>query len=446
MPAEAAELVSRLRRHLADAPVDAAPGYTLWNGYEPESPAASVECRSAEDVATAVRIAGDHGTSVTVRAGGHAVHGGGRQRNHLVVDLRRMNDVSIRDGGESVVIGGGTKAAGLLDALPDGVAAVTGTVRSIGMVGLSTGGGYGLLNGRYGLACDSIRSAELVLADGTRAIASPEQDAELLWALRGGGTGFGVVTALKLQTHALPSVLRVLVAVPLESAVEALLAIQDIVLAEPEQAGIIPILTGGPDGTVGLLASALWHGESTVGDRALAPLTSVAGATVLEHKRIAYRASLDPDELWPRDRLWFGNTATVSRIDEPVAERVVEAARHMPVGEGSAIFLHDLHGAPTRVEPDASAFPLRSAHFVCAIVGSWKAEEPAQEQARKAWVDESLAALEPFSIPGGYVNFLPPEPSTRVRQFYGSAASRLLATRKRVDPHELFSAVIGRFR
>jgi FAD/FMN-containing dehydrogenase len=180
----------------------------LFNGRLEPGGLALANCKNEADVQAVVRLAADTGIPLAVLAGGHDTWARAFADDNLILDLRQLSQVHTDPTASEVTIGGGVLTRNLLAALPDDTVTVTGSCLSVGMTGLALGGGYGTLTPRFGLAADCIRRARVVLADGSIAIASEKEDADLLWALQGGGSGFGVVTSLTLAVHRLPKVLK----------------------------------------------------------------------------------------------------------------------------------------------------------------------------------------------------------------------------------------------
>ena len=189
----------------------------------------------------------------------------------------------------------------------------------------------------------------------------------------------------------------------------------------------------------------VWSGEPARGEQWLRRLASCEGAQIVRQGLVPYRETLDPPDLWPWGKRWDSETQNLERLDASTVEALVEAAERMPL-PGTMLFLHDFHGAPARVAPGATAFPLRENHFVAGIISSWGPGQEREADVRRAWIRETAARLAPMAHPGGYVNFLPPDQGERVRLFYGAAAERLRRIKKRLDPEDVFQASTGRFQ
>ena len=207
----------------------------IWAKPVGRTPRAVVHCRNADDVQSAVRAARDCDLPLSVRGGGHD-WAGRALCDGIVLDLRAMRDVRVSSDHRSAWIGGGVRAADVLAVTdPLGVAAVAGSVGSVGMAGFTLGGGYGALIGRFGLALDNLVAAEVVLADGRIVVAAHDQEEELLWALRGGGGNFGVVTAMHHRLHALPGVCTGMLVYPFREAGAVLRRCADVAASAPAE-------------------------------------------------------------------------------------------------------------------------------------------------------------------------------------------------------------------
>jgi len=263
---------------------------TTWVKSVGPKPRAVAHCRTAQDVQSAIRAARDCDLPLSVRGGGHdwagrALCGG------IVIDLTAMNDVTLSPDYRAARISGGARASDVLAVTdPRGLAVVTGSCSSVGMTGLTLGGGYGSLTGCFGLALDNLLGAEVVLADGRIVTASPNNEQELFWALRGGGGNFGVVTSMQHRAHYLPSVYSGMLLFPFAEARAVLEGCADIMATAPEELAIQLGLVGGPDGVPLAMVVPTWCGPPAQGEARLAPflglgtpVMSTLVATVLRH-------------------------------------------------------------------------------------------------------------------------------------------------------------------
>ncbi len=195
--------------------IDYAQARQIWNGAVTAQPALIATCETRGDVRAAVRAARVHGLPLSVRGGGHDWAGRALRDQGLVVDLSAMRHVEVDPEASVATLAGGATVRGIIAAAtPYGLVAVTGNCGSVGMAGLTLGGGYGLLTPRFGLALDNLLSAEIVLADGRCITADAHEHPELFWALRGGGGNFGVVTSLRIRLHPVGTLLGGLILFP----------------------------------------------------------------------------------------------------------------------------------------------------------------------------------------------------------------------------------------
>lgn len=192
-----------------------------------------------------------------------------------------------------------------------------------------------------------------------------------------------------------------------------------------------------------LLVACVWHGSEAEGRDTLRRLSGLPGAQLMSATLSPYRDTLGTGEAWPWGKVWRGSTRTLRRLTGEVADRLVDGAATMP-RPGSVLFLHDLHGYGARVAPEETAFATRGDHYVAAVAGWSEPGDHAGDAAVRDWAARVSERLAPFAEPGGYVNFLGPDESERVRLSYGATAGRLTAIKRRVDPHDLLRAATGR--
>ena len=446
-----ASLRAALRQTLSgsvqlDAEANRRLGAALWNADVAPDVLALVTCGSAADVQQAVRIASDHGAPISTLGGGHDWAGRAAGRGGITLDLRQLNTVAVSSDRSAVTIGGGALIDRVLNGIPDDLAIVTGTISTVGVTGLTLGGGYGKLNSRFGLALDTVMRAEVVLADGSMVVASERDDAELFWALRGGGGNFGVVTSMTLVTHQLPRVLTGMIFVPLSSAKASLIHLQAILDDSGDELSVFSALMTGPAGDRGLILGPMWTGEEGAGERALKTLSGLQGAQTLAQGWSTYRATYDKkfEERWPKGRGYRMDAHNIHRLDDTTAEALVDCARAFR-SNADCVVLHDFHGACARVAPEATAFPVRSEHFNAEVVTHWSMDRPRDSEAGLQWIEAVKVKLAPLAMRGGYPNILGPNESSRARTFYGGAAQRLSDIKRRYDPSDLFRSNTGHF-
>ncbi len=424
----------------ADDGFDAA--LRVWNAGVTRRAVAVARCRSVAEVRAAVLAAREVQLPLSVRGGGHDWAGRAVRDGGVVLDLSGLRDVSVDAADSSVTVGGGALVGDVTGALREhGLAVPTGTVRSVGMAGLTLAGGYGPLCGRYGLALDNLVRAELVLADGTTVTASADEEPELFWAVRGGGGNFGVVTALTYRAHELPTVLAGMILYPLAQARQVLRGYRELVATAPDELTVMAGFLPTPDGPV-VFVCPLWSGaEPATGERLLDGLGRLGDPVLRQVGASAYHDALGMfDGAMVAGNHYRLGTRWLADMSEGAAEVLLDAAQRSG-SPYSALSTHHFHGAATRVGPGDTAFWPRTDHILVEVVAAWapgSAPEP-----HHAWVDRTVAGLEPLALPGGYPNLLGPEEADRIPASYGDNYGRLLAAKRRYDPDAVFSAVPG---
>ena len=396
-------------------------------------PAAIARCVDAEDVAAALAFAQSEGLEIAVRGGGHNPAGHCAVDDGLVIDLSRMREVEV-DPEAGIARSGGGATWLDFDAATQQHGMVTpgGVVGSTGVTGLALGGGIGHLTAQYALTCDNLIAAELVTAAGEKVSASDEENPELLWGLRGGGGNFGVVTQATFRLHPLERVVGGRLQYAGEEAVrEALRRFRDIATDGPRDLSIQAQLTADESLTPQLDVVPCYTGSDREPDlgvlRSFAGLVNdtVRGQTFLDQQRI-FEPGYGVDRNYWKGH--FVRELTDGLIDELVAR--IGALSHPPGG----ILFESLHGAPKDVDPDSAALGYRDAAFNISVMASW--EDPGLDDEYIAWDRETAAAIEPWSVSGGYANYMQAdEPLDRVRAAYGPENfARLQALKSRYDP------------
>jgi len=412
----------------------------VWNAAVRHRPAIIACCAGPADVQAAITVAVEHGLPLSVKAGGHDWAGRSLRHEGLVIDLSQMREVTVDPLARTATIEGGVTIGDLVRACrPYGLLPVTGTVRTVGMSGLTLAGGYGPLAGRCGLALDNLLAAEVVLADGRRVVADPETHPDLFWALRGGGGNFGVVTHLKYRLHPIERVVAGLAVFPMRDARAVLRGYRELLDSSPDELTLQMGVLATPAGP-GLFPFPTWSGARTAGEELLGrlarlgtPLSSQIGLTEYED----LLATLDV--FGGRGRHWALRTRSLSRLTDE-AEAVLLEAGNALTSQVSAISVHHFHGAAARVPVEDTAFGLREKHLMVELIAGWEPSANDDGARHRSWADHAAEALEPHALPGGYPNLLGPEEQSRAFQSYGPNLPRLLALKRRFDPDNLFAS------
>jgi FAD/FMN-containing dehydrogenase len=402
-------------------------------------PAAIARCVDADDVAAALAFGQSEGLEIAVRGGGHNPAGHCAVDDGLVIDLSRMREVEVDPNARIARSGGGSTWLDFDAATQQhGLVTPGGVVGSTGVTGLALGGGIGHLTAQHGLTCDNLIAAKLVTPAGERVSASPEENPELLWGLRGGGGNFGVVTSAIFRLHPLERVVGGQLEYSGEEPVrEALRRFRDVATDGPEDLSIQAQLTTDESVTPELDVVPCYTGsDGEPGD--LSVLRSFAGLVndgVREQTFLDQQRIFDPG--YGVDRNYWKGHFVRELTDELIDELVSRmGALGRPPG---GILFESLHGAPKDVAPESAALGYRDAAFNISVMASW--EDPALDDEYIAWDRETAAAIEPWSVSGGYANYMQAdEPIERVRAAYGPESfDRLRALKSRYDPENVLN-------
>jgi FAD/FMN-containing dehydrogenase len=418
----------------------------VYNGMIDRRPALIARCAGVADVITAVSFAREHHLLVAVRGGGHNAAGLGVCDGGLVIDLSRMKGVRVDPGARTVRVEGGctwgdvdhaTHAFGM--ATPNGIFSTTG------VGGLTLGGGLGHLTRRFGLAIDNLLAADMVLADGRFVIASAEANADLFWAIRGGGGNFGVVTSFLFRLHPLHTVYAGPTLWHLDRATEAMQWYRDFLPHAPEELnGFFAFMTVPPApifpehlhnqpmcGVVWCYTGPLEQTEAT-----FKPIRSFAPPALdmvgpMPHPVL--QSMFDP--LYPPGLQMYWKADFVNELsDEAIALHVQHGSR-LPTML-SAMHLYPIDGAAHRVGKDETAWSYREARWAEVMVGV--DPDPVNRERITAWAREYWEAVHPYSAGGAYTNFMMDEGQERIKAAYRGNYDRLVAVKNRYDPTNLF--------
>jgi FAD/FMN-containing dehydrogenase len=406
-------------------------------------PTAIVRAASTGDVATTIRFAADSGLPLAVRSGGHSVAGHGTIEDGIVLDLRELRGIEIDPGSRTAWAGSGattgeyTEAAGV-----HGLATGFGDAGTVGLGGITLGGGVGFLSRKHGLTIDSLLAAELVSADGELRLVDESNDPELFWALRGGGGNFGVVTRLRFRLHELaeftggmlllpatPEVIAGAVAVAQEAPRE-LSAIFNVMPAPP-----MPMIPAEHHGKLIVMALLAYAGPEAEATRAIAPLRELAEPLHDAVTAQPYAAMFPPeDEDAPHPSAAL-STVYADELGDATAETIIARLEQLPHGMG-VVQLRALGGAIADVPAEATAYAHRDRGLMLSSAALYM--EPEGQASSQEWAEGSAAMLR-SGAPAAYVNFLADEGPERVREAYpGRTWERLTAVKARVDPGNLF--------
>jgi FAD/FMN-containing dehydrogenase len=418
----------------------------LFNAMIDKKPALIARCSDVKDVITCVNFARDHGLTVSVRGGGHNGAGLALVDDGLVVDLSELQTITVdRQAGTVRVAGGAiwrevdqaTHAYGL--AVPSGI------IASTGVAGLTLGGGMGHLSRQYGLTIDQLLEAEVVLADGRLVKASEWENADLFWALRGGGGNFGIVTSFLFQGRPVDTVVGGPMLWTLDNAAAVMRWYRDFIVSAPENVnGFFALLTvpPGPPFAEHLhmkpVCAIVWSINDTP-ERAAAVLAGVREQFPPAQDLVgplpfpALQGMFDP--IYQPGMQWYWRGDFVNELSDVAIERHLEFARRLPTLH-STMHLYPINGAVHRVGQHETAFSYRDSTWSQVIVGV--DPDPANAGVIRDWAVAYSEALHPYSAGGGYVNFMMEEGQERVQSTYRDNYPRLAAIKAKYDPENFF--------
>ena len=427
----------------------------VWNGLIDRRPAVIARCANAEDVQQAVSLARRYRPSVSIRGGGHQVAGSAVCNDGLVIDLSSMNGVEVDPEHQLARVGGGATWGDVDPATQRyGLAVTGGEVSTTGVGGFTLGGGMGVIMRAHGLACDNLRSIEVVTADGERRRAAADEHPDLFWAARGGGRGIGAVTSFEFDLHPLgPEVANATVFYPFDQAERVLRAFRDVAPTMPEtvtpqlmfwSVPPDPVIPSELHGRPAAIAIGLYAGPAEEGAEALAPLAELGTPMFDASGTVDYvEQQASVDAFFPHGGRYFMKSHGMDALNDDVVHALIESYRRRPTPE-TLIAIRTLGGAVARVGSDESAFPHRGDRFNVSIDAGWS--DPARDDEAVAWARGLWDALEPHANGGVYVNFAGLEDdgdSVRDRTFRASQR-RLTEVRAAYDPEGLFEGAARR--
>jgi hypothetical protein len=409
----------------------------VFNAIVDRRPALIVRCTGVADVMRGVEFARSRDLPLSIRGGGHSVAGKAVCDGGLMLDLSPMKGIRVDPAQRTAEAQAGL-TLGEFDHETQafGLATTLGVVSVTGIAGLTLGGGLGWLNGRHGLACDNLVSADVVTADGRLLRATEEENEDLFWGIRGGGGNFGVVTSFQYRLHPVSTVLAGGLSYPLSKAHEVLRFYHEFASGCPDGLSTTASLGVSPEGEGAISVSVCYCGPLEEGERVLRPLREFGSPLADNIEPMAYTTLQSaPDAGFPPGRRHYWKSSYIKELSEEVIEVMAEYVSEIP-SRATGVGLQQMHGAASRVDPTATAFPHRDEHYDFLILSQWA--DPAESERNVEWTRSLFEAMEPFFEEGVYVNNLGDEGEDRVMAAYGANYGRLLALKGKYDPTNLF--------
>ncbi len=420
---------------------------SIWNGMISKRPAVVVQPVRAIDVCEAIHFARANGVLLSVKGGGHNVAGTSLTDGGLTIDMSRLRSVEVDPRRRLARVGGGCLLGDVDGATQaHGLATVLGSNSATGVAGLTLGGGFGYISRRFGLAVDNLEEVEIVTADGQVRRAAADENADLFWALRGGGGNFGAVTRFTFRLHEVgPVITGGLIVWDGERADEVLSLYRDITAAAPRELALMLVVRAVPavpfvperyHGRPGIGLNICHSGDPARAARDLAPIKAQRPiADIVRPRTYAEQQSiLDP--MQPEGLHSYWKTEFLPNLSGGALGALRSQAADIPAPLSLAVLVH-LGGAVADAAPDATAFGTRHAEHAFIAAGTWEPDDP-EPHRHQAWVQAAWDAIRPHSI-GNYVNGqMGDEGETRVREAYGDNLERLAKIKAAYDPENLF--------
>ncbi|MFN8156242.1 MAG: FAD-binding oxidoreductase [Candidatus Nanopelagicales bacterium] len=420
----------------------------VWNAMHDRRPALIAHCTSTEDVVAALAYARENGLEIALRGGGHSMPGFSTVDDGIVISLSGMRRIDVDPMTCTAVVEAGALLGDVDKAVQEhGLVVPAGVISHTGAAGLTLGGGVGRLMRRFGLTIDSLLEVEMVTVDGDVVTANETDNADLFWALRGGGGNFGVVTRFTYRAHELAQPLVVLFSFHrLEDAAKVLARGQEL-MADPatprellwtsffRKGHPLPWMPEELRGMPGLMSAIEWSGDVEEGRALLAQICEEIAPAAYELEPIPYLTiQTAGDEMFRHGLLTYVKAGFAPEITEEMVATLVERGRLIG-SDISQIEVLAQGGAISDVDVDATAYPHRTATWLINIPASWRDESEGDYELD--WVRGTYEAVRPFLDGTSYSNFMDSDEVTDEQTAYGRTLSRLREVKQQWDPDNL---------
>lgn len=418
----------------------------VYNAMIDKRPALIARCKDTDDVINAVHFGRNNQMTVAIRGGGHNGPGLGTCDDGLVIDLTQMRGIQVDPSNNTVRVEGGCVWGDVDKATHQfGLAVPSGIISSTGVGGLTLGGGTGYLSRHYGLTIDNLLGVDVVLADGSSITANNEENADLFWAVRGGGGNFGVVTSFLFKANPVQTVYGGPMFWPLELSADLLRFWQDFILSAPDGingwfafATVPPVEPFPEQYHLQKMCAVVWcyTGDLADAEAAFAPIRKFSPPAIDFAGPIPFPALQSMfDALYPPGLQWYWRADFFNHYDDKAIDLHVQHGSELP-SMFSTMHIYPINGAVQRVGNQDTAWGYRDANFAQVIVGV--DPDPNNNERLKTWTKDYWEALHSFSAGGGYVNMIMDEGEDRVKAAYRDNYTRLAQIKAKYDPHNFF--------
>jgi FAD/FMN-containing dehydrogenase len=413
-----------------------------FNALIDRRPALIARCQGVADVVAAVNFARENDLAVTIKGGGHNVAGLCLADGAVLIDLSAMKGIHVDPDRRIARAQPGVIWRELnRETQLHGLAVTGGVISTTGIAGLTLGGGVGWMMGKYGLAIDNLISAQVVTADGRVLDASEQENADLFWALRGGGGNFGVVTSFEYRLHEVgPLITGGVIVHRYDAARDLLRFYRDFTAAAPDELTVFGALMFAPDGSGQKVAGVvLCHvGPPEQAQKDIEPLLKFGSPVMVEVGPMPYSAMNSMlDEGSPHGILNYWKSSFLDELSDDAIDTVIAQFEGTPSEMNFALLEH-FHGQVTRIPVGATAAPHRHTGYNFVLPSVWT--DPADSDANIAWTREAFAAMEPFFAKRRYVNYLDDDDiaANPTGQAFGPNFDRLVSVKNEYDPTNFF--------
>jgi FAD/FMN-containing dehydrogenase len=418
----------------------------IWNGMIDKKPAAFVQVTSNDDVVSAIKIARENNLEISIRGAGHNIGGSSLTNGGIVIDFSQMKKVSIDEGNLLARVEPGATLGDFDSAVQKyGLATPTGINSTTGIAGLTLGGGFGWLTRKYGMTVDNLNSVDLVTLEGKKIKANNNENADLFWAIRGGGGNFGVITNFEFNLHKLgKEVIAGLVVYPFEHSKEILKSYMEFTKSAPEELTVwmlirhappLPFLPKEVHGKKVVVLATMYSGNSPEGEKLTKKLTEFGkpyGVHIGAMPYVQWQQAFDP-LLAPGARNYW-KSHNFEQLTPNLLDVVISFGDILP-GPQSEIFIAHIAGAPNKVPAEKMAYCARETRYILNVHARW--DNPKEDNQFINWSRELFKATKPFASKGAYVNFMTEEEGNRVSDAYGNNYKRLVEIKRKYDPENL---------
>ncbi len=418
----------------------------IWNGMIDRRPAVIVQCQGADDVVHALAFARRNSLDISIRGAGHNIAGNAICDDGLMIDLSIMKNVRVDADRRRAYVEPGV-TLGVFDAAVQahGLATPVGINSTTGLAGLTVGGGFGWLTRKYGMTVDNLISVEMVTVDGDRMRASEDENADLFWAIRGGGGNFGVVTQFEFKLYPVgPEILAGLIVFPFDQAKQVLTKYREFAESAPEELNVwvvlrqappLPFLPEDVHGKEVVVLPIFYAGDIEEGQKLIEPLRGFGdahGEHIGAQPYVDWQQAFDP-LLTPGARNYW-KSHNFANLSDGALDSIIEYVGKLPSPQ-CEIFIGLIAGAPNRVAPDAMAYGQRDAKFVLNVHARWDGAK--DDDTCITWAREFFKSSAPYASAGAYVNFMTEDEGDRVATAYGANFARLVEIKKKYDPENI---------